>query len=101
MLNSASIFGIIKDLGLSTKLPSGATSTLRYSTTQAAFYFGYIFAVLPFALVLQRLPLARTLGIAIFVWGVVTMLTVVVKNYKGLVVQRVFLGIVEVRPGRT
>jgi MFS family permease len=97
VLNSASVFGIIKDLGLSTKLPSGATSTLRYSTAQAAFYFGYILAVLPFAFVLQRLPLARTLGIAVFLWGVVTILTVVVKDFKGLVVQRVFLGIVEVR----
>lgn len=45
---------------------------------------------------LQRLPLARTLGIMIILWGLVTILTVVVTDFKGLVVQRVFLGIVEV-----
>ncbi|GAA5942843.1 uncharacterized protein JCM15063_002810 [Sporobolomyces koalae] len=106
VLGSASIFGIIKDLGLSTKSIDPVTgktvvSTLRYSTANSAFYWGYIVAVLPFALLLQRLPLAKTLSACIFFWGVTVILTVVVQSYQGLVVQRVFLGVLEssVSPG--
>ncbi|GAA5915708.1 uncharacterized protein JCM6883_000613 [Sporobolomyces salmoneus] len=106
VLGSASIFGIIKDLGLSTSSidpETGKTvvSTLRYSTANSAFYWGYIVAVLPFALLLQRLPLAKTLAACIFFWGVTVILTVVCKSYEGLVVQRVFLGVLEssVSPG--
>jgi len=46
VLGSASIFGIIKDLHLSTSKTSASgavvTSTIRYSTANAAFYWGYI-----------------------------------------------------------
>lgn len=46
VLGSASVFGIIKDLGLSTTKTSASgvvtTSTLRFSTANAAFYWGYI-----------------------------------------------------------
>ncbi|GAA5955885.1 hypothetical protein JCM3765_000028 [Sporobolomyces pararoseus] len=106
VLGSASIFGIIKDLDLSTSSINPETgktvvSTLRYSTANSAFYWGYIVAVLPFALLLQRLPLAKTLSACIFFWGVTVILTVVVKSYQGLIIQRVFLGILEssVSPG--
>lgn len=36
-----------------------------------------------------------------FLWGVVVILTVVIESYEGLVVQRVFLGFLEVRPVRS
>ncbi|KAM0790032.1 hypothetical protein ACM66B_005361 [Microbotryomycetes sp. NB124-2] len=100
ILGSAAIFGIIEDLGLSTTR-NGVVSTIRYSTASAAFYWGYAAAVLPVALVLQRLPIAKTLSLLIFLWGVCTILTVFVKSYEGLVVQRVFLGLLEssVSPG--
>jgi hypothetical protein len=38
----------------------------------------------------------KTLSAFIFVWGLVCILTVVVEDYRGLVVQRVFLGLTEV-----
>ncbi|SDA01481.1 BZ3500_MvSof-1268-A1-R1_Chr10-1g02709 [Microbotryum saponariae] len=123
VLNSASLFGIIKDLHLSTT-HNGVTSTLRYSTANSAFYWGYIVAVVPFALLLQRFPTAKVLSLCMcvtivvivlvhahepsatsathsFLWGVVCVLTVVVKSYEGLVVQRVVLGALEssVSPG--
>ena len=72
------------------------TSTARYSTANAAFYYGYIVSVLPIALLVQRLPIVKTLSAFIFVWGVVCLLTIVVHDYPGLVVQRVFLGLTEV-----
>jgi MFS family permease len=59
------------------------------------FYYGYIVAVLPFALLFARLPLARTAGIIILIWGIVCILTVVCDNYPGFVVQRIFLGLTE------
>ncbi|KAK0195047.1 major facilitator superfamily domain-containing protein [Armillaria mellea] len=93
ILGSASVFGIIDDLVV--------TSTQRYSTANAAFYYGYTVGVLPIALILQRLPLVKTLSAFIFLWGVICMLTVVVTSYPGLVIQRIFLGMVEsaVSPG--
>ncbi|GAA6048564.1 hypothetical protein JCM3770_006555 [Rhodotorula araucariae] len=105
VLGSAAIFGIIKDLGLSTTHVDAAgktvTSTLRYSTASSAFYWGYIVAVLPFAILLQRLPLAKTLSVCIFLWGITALLTIVCTSYQGLVVQRVFLGVLEssISPG--
>ncbi|SCV73869.1 BQ2448_6299 [Microbotryum intermedium] len=100
VLNSASLFGIIRDLHLSTTR-NGVTSTLPYSTANSAFYWGYIVAVVSFALLLQRFPTAKILSLCIFLWGVVCILTVVVTSYEGLVVQRVFLGALEssVSPG--
>ncbi|SGY18993.1 BQ5605_C014g07531 [Microbotryum silenes-dioicae] len=123
VLNSASLFGTIKDLHLSTR-HNGVTSTLRYSTANSAFYWGYIVAVVPFALLLQRFPTAKILSLCMcvtivvivlvhahepsatpatqsFLWGVVCILTVVVKSYEGLVAQRVVLGALEssVSPG--
>ncbi|KIY67143.1 MFS general substrate transporter [Cylindrobasidium torrendii FP15055 ss-10] len=100
VLGSASVFGIIDDLGLSTTI-NGVTSTKRYSTANAAFYYGYIVGVLPIALLLQRLPLVRALAGFIFIWGLVCLLTITVTGYGGLVAQRIFLGITEsaVSPG--
>lgn len=46
VLGSASVFGIIEDLNLSTTNAQGQVSTLRYSTATAAFYYGYLVAVL-------------------------------------------------------
>jgi MFS family permease len=94
-LGSASAFGILKDLGLAVVTPDGKTSTTRYATAVAAFYYGYIAAVLPMALVFARFNLSYTAGIVVTLWGVVAILTVVVHNFPGLVVQRVFLGLLE------
>ena len=75
--------------------------SLTISFRTAAFYWGYIIGVLPIALVLQRLPLAKALSILIFIWGVIVILTVTVHNYHGAIAQRFFLGLVEsaVSPG--
>lgn len=47
------------------------------------------------ALLFARLPLARTAGVLVFIWGVVCILTVVCHNYPGFVAQRFFLGLTE------
>ena len=95
---------MLADLDLETAIPNTDPvrfSTQRYSTATAAFYWGYIIGVLPIALVLQRLPLAKTLSLLIALWGVIVMLTVTVTGFHGAVAQRFFLGVVEsaVSPG--
>lgn len=86
--------------GLSTTV-NGVTSTTRYSTATAAFYYGYCVAVLPLALALQRFPVAKTLSLLVFLWGLCVLCTIFVRDYKGLIIQRVFLGVLEacVAPG--
>jgi MFS family permease len=84
----------LKDLDLITTV-NGVTSTARYSTATAAFYWGYIVAVLPMALLFARAPLAKTCAAVVLVWGIVCMLTVVCHNFGGFVAQRFFLGLME------
>ncbi|KAK0448770.1 major facilitator superfamily domain-containing protein [Armillaria borealis] len=110
VLGSASVFGIIEDLP---PLPNDILRlTLHFTVnmhrhaheylSQSTYILdGYIVGVLPIALILQRVPLVKTLSAFIFLWGVICMLTVAVTSYPGLVVQRIFLGMVEsaVSPG--
>jgi MFS family permease len=44
---------------------------------------------------MQRLPTAKYLGVAVILWGLVTALTCVCKNYGALVATRVLLGCFE------
>ncbi|KAK9900523.1 MFS general substrate transporter [Cystobasidium minutum MCA 4210] len=95
VLGGASVLGIIEDLGLSTRTPSGAVSTIRYSTATAAFYWGYIVSVLPIALLLQSLPLGKASAGCVLIWGIIVFLTCACTNYEGITAQRFFLGFVE------
>ncbi|WRT63194.1 uncharacterized protein IL334_000097 [Kwoniella shivajii] len=94
VLGTAAVYGIIKDLDLSRTI-NGVTYTTRYSTATAAFYYGYIVAVLPMGLLFARVPLAKTASFCVVIWGLVCILTVVCHNYHGFVAQRVILGFVE------
>ncbi|RSH84021.1 hypothetical protein EHS25_005266 [Saitozyma podzolica] len=94
VLGNAAVFGILTDLGL-TQTINGVTYTTRYSTATAAFYYGYIVAVLPMALIFARAPLAKAAGLVVCIWGVICILTVVCHNYEGFVAQRFFLGLAE------
>jgi MFS family permease len=76
-------------------VPASLSTTKLVQELTQKFYYGYIVAVLPFALLFARLPLARTAGIIVLIWGIVCILTVVCDNYPGFVVQRVALGVAE------
>ncbi|CAO1638452.1 unnamed protein product [Sympodiomycopsis kandeliae] len=102
VLGAASIFGILPALDLQTIDPvTGAKDLSRYSLATACFYYGYIGAVIPMALLAQRIKIAYFLGTCITIWGIIVILTPVVSSWQGLCVQRVFLGVVEssVSPG--
>ncbi|EUC67298.1 MFS general substrate transporter [Rhizoctonia solani AG-3 Rhs1AP] len=102
IFSSASVFGLLQDMDLI--ITSGnppVSSTTRFSTATAAFYWGFLAASYPMSLLLQRFPVGKTLSLMVIIWGVVVMLTVVVTSYPGIIVQRVFLGVIEsaVSPG--
>ena len=102
ILSSASIFGILTDLELSTPIPgTNQTSLQRYSTATSAFYWGYLVAALPMALLVQRFRPNVFLGAAIILWGIIVILTPAIASWRGLIAQRFFLGFVEsaVSPG--
>lgn len=103
ILASASIFGILKDLELSVVHPGTPpkTSLQRYSTATSAFYWGYLVAALPMALLVQRFRPNIFLGCSILVWGFIVILTPAITSWRGLIAQRFFLGAIEssVSPG--
>ncbi|SJX64605.1 related to DAL5-Allantoate and ureidosuccinate permease [Sporisorium reilianum f. sp. reilianum] len=103
ILASASIFGILKDLELSVVHPGPPkrTSLGRYSTATSAFYWGYLVAALPMALLVQRFRPNVFLGCAIVLWGAIVILTPAIGSWRGLIAQRFFLGAIEsaVSPG--
>ncbi|CBQ68961.1 related to DAL5-Allantoate and ureidosuccinate permease [Sporisorium reilianum SRZ2] len=103
ILASASIFGILKDLELSVVHPGPPkrTSLERYSTATSAFYWGYLVAALPMALLVQRFRPNVFLGCAIVLWGAIVILTPAIGSWRGLIAQRFFLGAIEsaVSPG--
>lgn len=98
ILGSAALFGMTHDLQLSvikttTTPPTMDTSRLSWATSM--FYFGMLAGLYPMTFALQRCNLARILGGVVVVWATICMLTATVTTYRGLYVQRFFLGFVE------
>ncbi|XWW92704.1 hypothetical protein V2A60_000629 [Cordyceps javanica] len=85
-LSQASIFGILKDDHL-----SGAD----YSWASAIFYFGYLVAQYPCALLMQKLPIGRYFGVMIVGWGVATTAQAATTSFASLATCRFFLGAFE------
>lgn len=97
-LTGAALFGILPDLKLtSVDFVNGKAvpNTLKYSYASLIFYWGYLLGLIPGVYLSQRFPLGKYVATVIFLWGGVTICTVAVKNYPGLMVQRFFLGFSE------
>jgi MFS family permease len=71
------------------------TDTSRLSWATSLFYFGMLAGLYPMTFALQRFNLARVLGPVVILWGGICMCTAAVTSWKGLFVQRFFLGFVE------
>ncbi|KAL1306187.1 hypothetical protein AAFC00_004289 [Neodothiora populina] len=98
ILGSAALLGMSTDLHLtivdrSTTPPT--TDTHRLSWATSLFYFGMLAGLYPMSFALQRFNLGRILGGVVVTWGAVCMCTAAVTDYRGLYVQRFFLGFVE------
>lgn len=96
ILGSAALFGMTKDLHLSTLTPAGTVDTSRLSWATSLFYFGMLAGLYPLAFLLQRLRRPNVvLGTVVIIWSAVCMLTACVTTWEGLYAQRFVLGFVE------
>ncbi|KAF4168589.1 hypothetical protein CNMCM6936_001903 [Aspergillus lentulus] len=85
-LSYAAIFGLINDLDL---------RHTEYNWLSSFFYVGFIAWAIPTNFLLQRLPLARYLGVSIFLWGALLMIQAVCHNFATLAVLRALGGALE------
>ncbi|KAF4544371.1 MFS transporter [Lasiodiplodia theobromae] len=98
ILGSAALFGMTSDLHLSvvnnsTTPPTTDTSRLSWATS--IFYFGQLAGSYPMTYMLQRFNTRYILGPAVMLWAVICAATAGVTDWKGLFVQRFFLGFTE------
>ncbi|QKX57830.1 uncharacterized protein TRUGW13939_04950 [Talaromyces rugulosus] len=85
-LSYASLLGIFEETGLTQS---------EYNNLNTIFYVGYIVAQLPGHYLMQRLPLGKFVGGAIFFWSLLIFLHDTAHNYGGFIPLRFFLGVVE------
>lgn len=89
------------ELGASSKHSRSSTLIWTFAARSSPPLSQYIVGVIPAALLAQRLKVSYFLGGSVILWGGICLLTPAISTWRGLVVQRVFLGLVEstVSPG--
>ncbi|KAJ4294329.1 hypothetical protein N0V90_008019 [Kalmusia sp. IMI 367209] len=98
ILGSAALFGMTSDLHLSVVDKSTTpptTNTTRLSWATSIFYFGQLIGSYPMTYLLQRFNTRYILGPAVMLWAIICASTAGVVDWKGLLVQRFFLGFTE------
>ncbi|KAF1846059.1 putative pantothenate transporter [Cucurbitaria berberidis CBS 394.84] len=83
---NAKLGGIAKDLKL--------TGT-QYQTAVSIMFVGYLLGQIPSNIILTRVKPSRYIPCAIFLWGGISLATAGVKNFTGLMVIRILLGLAE------
>lgn len=68
------------------------TSTERLSWATSIFYFGMLAGLYPMTLVLQKFNLRYVFGPVVLLWAITCAATAGVTSWRGLFVQRFFLG---------
>ncbi|KAI2613738.1 MFS general substrate transporter [Hypoxylon fragiforme] len=85
-IGNAKIEGLQEDLGISPD---------EYNWCLTVFFFTYAAFEVPSNLLLKKLRPSRWLPFIMVMWGAVMTLMGIVKNYQGLLVSRLFLGVTE------
>ncbi|TEB30252.1 MFS general substrate transporter [Coprinellus micaceus] len=67
----------------------------QFNIILTLFYVTYILVEIPSNIVLKKMQPNRWIPLLVFLWGVVTTLTFVAKDFKDLVIIRLFLGLCE------
>lgn len=81
------------DLKLAVINPTtGQTDTSRLSWATSIFYFGQLIGSYPMTYTMQRFKTRHVLGPAVIIWAIICASTAGVTTWKGLLVQRFFLG---------
>ncbi|RYP09606.1 hypothetical protein DL765_008380 [Monosporascus sp. GIB2] len=75
-----------EDLGL---------DSVQYSTCVSILFVGYLLGGVPANMFLTRTRPSRFLGLVMMAWAVVSAVTALAKDYKGLLLTRFFLGLCE------
>lgn len=78
--------GLSKDLGL---------SSTQYNLCLTVFFFGYSAFEVPSNLLLKKLRPSRWLPSIMVAWGIVMTLMGLVRDFHGLLIARIFLGVAE------
>ncbi|OAL03728.1 MFS general substrate transporter [Phaeosphaeriaceae sp. SRC1lsM3a] len=86
LVNYAAVMGLYDDANINTK---------QFSNLALFFYVSYLILEFPHGYGMQRLPTAKYLGTCVALWGFITAITCVCKNYGALVATRVLLGVFE------
>ncbi|WVQ72932.1 hypothetical protein IAR50_002494 [Cryptococcus sp. DSM 104548] len=91
-LSSGVVFGLKTDTNLTSQ---------QYSNLTVFFYVAYLAGQIPMGFCMQKLPLGRTLGAIVILWGIVVIGLGLCQNYAQLSALRVLLGWFEcaVTPG--
>ncbi|GCB21683.1 uncharacterized transporter C417.10 [Aspergillus awamori] len=86
-LSYAALMGIKEDTSLTGN---------QYDWLGSIVYFGYMFGEIPAAFLMQRVPMAKYLGVMSMLWGTVVTLHAVCHDFGGLAAVRFLLGSIEV-----
>ncbi|GLA73371.1 hypothetical protein AtubIFM55763_004283 [Aspergillus tubingensis] len=73
----------------------------EFAWASGIYYFGYMIAACPAAMLMVRWHVGKTIAISICTWGVILTVTAACDNAAGLLVERFFLGAAEsaIAPG--
>lgn len=85
-LNYASAYSMKEDLGLVGN---------EYGNIAAIFNVGYLIGSIPANYVIQKLPVAKYTGVALFVWAILLIGHIGATNYSSMMALRFLLGLME------
>ncbi|RXW25140.1 hypothetical protein EST38_g705 [Candolleomyces aberdarensis] len=85
-IGNARIAGLETDTGLRGN---------QFNIVLTLFYVTYILVEIPSNIVLKKMRPNRWIPLLVFLWGVVTILTCLARDFTGLIVVRLFLGLCE------
>lgn len=80
----------LNDLEKDLKLTSS-----QYQTCVSILFVGYLLGQIPSNMILNRIRPSRYMGCCMMLWAIVSALTALSKDFKGLLLTRFFLGITE------
>ncbi|CAG8895315.1 unnamed protein product [Penicillium egyptiacum] len=86
-IGNAKIAGLVEDLGM---------SGIQYNIALSLFFIPYVLLEVPSNILLKKFARPSVyLGFLVVSWGIIVVLTGIVKNFGGLVAVRILLGIFE------
>jgi MFS family permease len=77
------------------KIPRLILTVFQFAWLTTAIYIAILIAEYPINLLIQRVPVAKFLGVSIILWGTTLALHSVAKDFKTIVSLRILLGIFE------